>query len=236
MAGHSQFKNIMHRKGAQDQKKAKLFTRLIREISVAAKSGSDPQTNHKLRGLMYAARAANVPKDRIISAINKDDVEFDSLDEVRYEGYGVGGAAFIVEALTDNRNRTASEVRSSFTKYGGALAETGSVSFMFKKIGVIKYTSGDINFDDALYFAIDNGAEDCIESGSGFEVVVHPDELHVVAERFDGQFGAPDSASIIWRAKNIIEINDDVKQNLMKILDLLENCDDVQDVFYNFII
>src|SRR4249920_3276162 len=172
MAGHSQFKNIMHRKGRQDAQKSKLFGKLAREITVAAKLGTpDPAMNPRLRAAVIAARQENMPKDNIERAIKKAiGGESENYDEIRYEGYGPGGVAVIVEVLTDNRNRTAGEVRASFTKSGGNLAETGAVSFMFDHVGVVEYDAGVASADAVLEAAIDAGAEDVVSSENGHEV------------------------------------------------------------------
>jgi YebC/PmpR family DNA-binding regulatory protein len=237
VAGHSQFKNIMHRKGAQDKKRAKLFTKLIREVIVAAKQGSDPDSNSRLRGAMHAARVANLPKDRILSAINKADgaSEMDNLEEVRYEGYGPGGIAIIVEALTDNRNRTASEVRSSFTKSGGNLGETGSVSFMFTKLGVIKYNKIDAT-EAMMEMALEAEALDCMEFEEEFEIYTDPEDLHRVAEMFDKKFGPASSVELSWKPNTQSEVSVEDGQKLIKMLEALEDCDDVQSVFGNFML
>ena len=185
MAGHSQFKNIMHRKGRQDAVKAKLFTRLQREIQVASKSGlPDPNANPRLRAAIQAAKGANMSKDTIDRAIKRGQGgDADSYDEVRYEGYALGGVAVIVEALTDNRNRTVSSVRSSFSKYGGALGETNSVSFQFNRVGQIRYPAAAATADAMLEAAIEAGAEDCDSSEDGHEIVCAADELAAVQER-----------------------------------------------------
>jgi len=238
MAGHSQFANIKHRKGAQDAKKAKRFTKILREISVAAKTGQpDPETNPRLRNAMIEARVNNMPKDRIDAAIKKasGEVGGDNFEEIRYEGYAPNGIAIIVEALTDNRNRTASEVRSSFTKFGGALGETGSVNFMFDHVGVIQF-DGKVASEEAMFeAALEFGAEE-VESSSEIHVVITSTEnLAVVRDSLTEKFGDPLSAKFDWKAKNTIEISDlEQAQKLMKMIDLLEDCDDVQMVTGNY--
>ncbi len=192
MAGHSQFKNIMHRKGAQDAKRAKVFTKIIRELTTAARTGSaDPNSNPRLRAAMLAAREANMPKDTIDRAIKRGaggegDANY---EEVRYEGYGPGSVAIIVEALTDNRNRTASEIRTAFTKPGGTLGETNSVSFMFDRVGVIRYPPTAASADAMFEAALDAGADDVVTSDDGHEIICAPDSLAAVREALEGQFG-----------------------------------------------
>jgi YebC/PmpR family DNA-binding regulatory protein len=189
MAGHSKFKNIQFRKGAQDKKRSKLFSKLAREITAAAKMGlPDPAMNARLRGAIQAARAQNMPKDNIERAIKKsEEAGGANYEEVRYEGFGAGGVGVIVEALTDNRNRTASEVRSIFAKFGGNLGETGAVSFMFDKLGAIEFDAGKATGEAMLDAAIDAGAEDCESSADGHVVYCHPDELHHVAKALEAR-------------------------------------------------
>ncbi len=238
MAGHSQFKNIMHRKGAQDAKRAKVFTKLIRELTVSAKYGlPDPAMNPRLRAAVQAAREANMPKDTIERAIKRGaGGEGDSnYEEVRYEGYGPGSVAIIVEALTDNRNRTASEIRSAFAKHGGNLGETNSVSFMFDRIGAIHYpadrATGDAMFEAALEAGADN-----VESGDdGHDVACAPDALNAVREALESAFGPPASARLDWRAQLSVPVTDEqTAQTLIKLLEVLEDNDDVQRVQANF--
>lgn len=238
MAGHSQFKNIMHRKGAQDAKRAKLFTKLVREIIVAAKSGPDPDTNPRLRAAMLAARAANLPKDRIMGAIEKasSTSDGDNYEEVRYEGYGPGGVAIIVEALTDNRNRTASEVRSAFSKHGGNLGESGSVSFGFRRVGAILYPKSAGSEEDFFEASISSNAMDCNVLEDGYEVITAVEELYLVRTALEEKFGDAESAGIVWQALNMHDVNSEEEQKLSKMIDALEDCDDVQSVFTNFVL
>ncbi len=235
MAGHSQFKNIMHRKGRQDAMRSKLFSKLAREITVAAKLGlPDPNMNPRLRAAIQAARAENMPKDNIDRAIKKalgGDAE--NYDEIRYEGYAPGGVAVIVEALTDNRNRTASEVRSYFTKAGGALAETGAVSFMFDRVGVIEFDAKIAGEDAMMEAAIEAGADDVSSSEDGHEVVTAMESLRDVAKALEEKFGEPRKASLVWRAQNMIATDDEAGEKIMKLLDALEENDDVQHVYSN---
>jgi YebC/PmpR family DNA-binding regulatory protein len=236
MAGHSQFKNIMHRKGRQDAVRARLFTRLQREVQVAAKSGlPDPALNPRLRSAIQAAKAANVPKDVIDRAIKRaQGGDAESYDEVRYEGYGPGGVAVIVEALTDNRNRTASSVRSTFSKYGGSLGETNSVSFQFNRVGSIRYPAAVADADAVLEAAIDAGADD-VESGEeAHEILCAPDELDAVREALEARFGPPEQAALSWRPQVTVPVDDERAEGLVKMLQALDDNDDVQRVVANF--
>jgi YebC/PmpR family DNA-binding regulatory protein len=236
MAGHSQFKNIMHRKGRQDAMRAKLFAKLAREITVAAKIGqSDPAFNPRLRLAIQAARAENMPKDNIERAIKKalgGDAE--SYDEIRYEGYGPGGVALIVEALTDNRNRTASEVRSYFTKSGGNLAETGAVSFMFERVGVIEFEAKVASEETMLEAAVEAGASDVLSSETGHEVICPADQFAEAVRALEARFGAPRKAMLAWRPQNTIAIDDENGEKLIRLIGTLEDNDDVQNVYANF--
>lgn len=235
MAGHSQFKNIMHRKGAQDAKRAKIFTKLVREIYVAAKTNPDINFNPKLRLAIENARTANMPKDRIDAAIKKatDAGAGENYDEIRYEGYGPGGIAIIVEALTDNRNRTASDVRAAFNKYGGQLGETGSVSFMFDHISQILYPA-TIDADKILEVSIDSGADDCISSEEGHEIIASIENFHKVKDALEKAFGPSLNAAITWKPHNITNVQGEQAEKLMKLVDALEDSDDVQNVYGNY--
>src|SRR3954466_6253494 len=211
MAGHSQFKNIMHRKGRQDKVKSKLFGKLAREITVSAKLGlPDPAMNPRLRAAVQAARAENMPKDNIDRAVKKalgGDAE--SYEEIRYEGYGPGGVAVIVEVLTDNRNRAASDVRSTFTKNGGNLAETGAVSFMFSRVGVVEFDGKVADADQMLEAAIEAGAEDVNSADGGHEVYTTPESLNEVSKALETKFGEPRKAALLWKPQNTIAIDDE---------------------------
>src|SRR3954466_4318609 len=211
MAGHSQFKNIMHRKGRQDAAKSKLFGKLAREITVSAKLGlPDPAMNPRLRAAIIAARAENMPKDNIDRAIKKAlGGDADTYEEIRYEGYGPGGVAVIVEVLTDNRNRAAGEVRSVFTKSGGNLAETGAVSFMFDHVGVVEYDAKVASADAMLEAAIEAGAEDVVSNESGTEIYTTSDALAEVAKALEGKFGEPRKAALVWKPKTPMAVDDD---------------------------
>lgn len=237
MAGHSQFKNIMYRKGAQDKKRAKIFAKHTREIMVAAKAGlPDPDKNPRLRSALIAARSDNMPKDNIERAIKRatggDDGEV--YEEIRYEGYGAGGVAVIVEALTDNRNRTAAEVRSAFTKYGGSLGETGSVAFMFDRVGEIHYPATAASGDDMLEAAIEAGADDCVSDDAGHDVLCEPDDFAHVRDALESALGEPERAALTWRPQNTVELDEDKAGTLLKMIDILEDSDDVQRVSANF--
>lgn len=236
MAGHSQFKNIMHRKGRQDKARAKLFSKLGREITVAAKMGlPDPNFNPRLRAAILAARAENMPKDNIERAIKKSQGgESENYDEVRYEGYGPGGVAIIVEALTDNRNRTAGEVRATFTKNGGNLAETGAVSFMFDHVGVVEFDADKASADAMLEAAIEAGAEDVVSDDNGHVVYTAQDTLAEVAKALEAKFGEPRKAALTWKPQNTLAVDDEQGEKVLRLIETLEDNDDVQNVYANF--
>ena len=236
MAGHSQFKNIMHRKGRQDAVRSKLFGKLAREITVAAKLGlPDPGMNPRLRAAIIAARAENMTKDTIERAIKKalgGDAE--NYDEIRYEGYGPGGVAVIVEVLTDNKNRTAGEVRASFTKHGGNLAETGAVSFMFDHVGVVEFDAKAASADAMLEAAIEAGAEDVVSSENGHEIYTTQDDLAAVSKALEGKFGEPRKSALVWKPQNTVAVDDEKGETLLKLIETLNDNDDVQNVYANF--
>ncbi len=236
MAGHSQFKNIMHRKGRQDAMKSKLFGKLAREITVSAKMGlPDPDMNPRLRAAIIAARAENMPKDNIERAIKKAaGGEAESYEEIRYEGYGPGGVAVIVEVLTDNRNRTAGEVRAAFTKSGGNLAETGAVSFMFDRVGMIEYDAKAASPDAMFEAALDAGADDVVSSESGHEIYAAADQYGSVAKALEAKFGEPRKAALVWRPQNTVAVGDEQGEKLLKLIENLNEHDDVQNVYANF--
>jgi YebC/PmpR family DNA-binding regulatory protein len=236
MAGHSQFKNIMYRKGAQDKKRAKVFTKIIRELTTAARTGlPDPAANPRLRAAVLAARQANMPKDTVDRAIKRGSGggADDAYEEVRYEGYGPGGVAVIVEALTDNRNRTASEVRAAFTKSGGALGETNSVSFMFDRVGEISYPAARVNADDMFEAAIEAGARDIESDAEQHLVICAPEDLNAVRDALENRFGPSGSARLVWRPRTASEIGEETATSLFKLLETLEDSDDVQNVYAN---
>lgn len=238
MAGHSKFKNIQHRKGAQDKKRAKVFTKLVREIITAAKIGGIEQAaNPRLRSAISAARSLNLPKERIDRALSQatDPTGGDNYTEMRYEGFIPGGIAIIVETLSDNKNRTVSDVRSAFTKYGGNLGETGSVSFMFDKVGTIKFATSVASSEEIFEAAIEAGASD----------VVSDDEEHIVYTEVEGfpeclefltnKYGDPAESGIEWKPQNVIILDSLEKaEKLIKLIDVLEESDDVQNVFVNY--
>ena len=237
MAGHSQFKNIMHRKGAQDAKRARQFAKLIREITVSARAGlPDPAMNPRLRTAMAEARAVNMPRDTIERAVKKASgaVGSDDYAEVRYEGYGPAGVAVIVEVLTDNRNRTAADVRAAFNKHGGALGETNSVSFMFGRVGAVAYPADAASADAMLEAAIEAGADN-VESGpDGHDVTCAIEDFFVVRDALEARFGPPESAKFDWRPSTSVTLDEDRAASLLKLIDALEDNDDVQNVFANF--
>jgi YebC/PmpR family DNA-binding regulatory protein len=236
MAGHSKFKNIQFRKGAQDKKRSKLFSKLAREITAAAKMGMpDPTMNARLRTAVAAARAQNMPKDNIERAIKKSqEAGGANYEEVRYEGFGAGGVGVIVEALTDNRNRTASEVRSIFSEFAGNLGETGAVSFNFDRLGAIEFDAGKATSDEMLEAAIEAGGDDVESSEGGHAVYCNPDELHQVAKALEARFGEPRNVQIVWRPKSDVPIDEETGQKLLRMIDALEESDDVQQVYANF--
>jgi YebC/PmpR family DNA-binding regulatory protein len=236
MAGHSQFKNIMHKKGKQDALRAKLFSKLGREITVAAKLGlPDPAMNARLRAAVIDARAENMPKDNIDRAIRKaSGGDGENYDEVRYEGYAPGGVAVIVEALTDNRNRTAGDIRSYFTKAGGALAETGAVSFMFDRVGLILFDEGVASDDAMLEAAIEAGADDVVSGPDGHEVITALESLREAQKALEAKFGEPRKAALIWRPQNTIQVDDEAGEKILKLIGTLEDNDDVQTVYANY--
>jgi YebC/PmpR family DNA-binding regulatory protein len=236
MAGHSQFKNIMHRKGRQDAVRSKLFGKLAREITVSAKLGlPDPAMNARLRAAILAARAENMPKDNIDRAIKKaSGSDAESFEEIRYEGYGPGGVAIIVEALTDNRNRTAGEVRAAFTKGGGNLAETGAVSFQFSHVGLIEYDAKAATADAMLEAAIEAGADDVSSSNDGHEIYTTPDSLGAVSKGLEAKFGEPRKAALVWKPQNTVPIDDVHGEKLLRLIETLNEHEDVQNVYSNF--
>ncbi len=237
MAGHSQFKNIMHRKGAQDARRARQFAKMIREITVSARQGlPDPGANPRLRAAIAAARVANMPRDTIERAIKKAAGAAGGEDyaEVRYEGYGPAGVAVIVETLTDNRNRTASDVRSAFAKYGGALGETNSVSFLFQRLGVVRYPASAGSEDAMLEVAIEAGAED-VESGpEGHEITTGVEDFFTVRDALEQRFGPAEEARLEWRPTVSVTLDEERAASVLKLVDVLDDSDDVQNVYANF--
>ncbi len=236
MAGHSQFKNIMHRKGRVDAVRSKVFSKLAREITVSAKLGlPDPAMNPRLRAAILAARAENMPKDNIERAIKKaQGGDAETYEEIRYEGYGPGGAALIVEAMTDNRNRTASDIRSSFTRAGGNLAETGAVSFMFDRVGLVEFDPKVADADAMLEAAIEAGAEDVVSSEDGHGVYCEQGSLADVSKALEARFGEPRKSALVWKAQSTLPVDDEAGEKLVRLVETLEDQDDVQNVFVNF--
>lgn len=238
MAGHSKFKNIQHRKGAQDKKKAKVFTKLVREIITAAKSGSpDPDSNSKLRNAISSARGANLPKERIDKAIKQasGNDEQDNYFHIRYEGFAPGGIALIVEALTDNKNRTASDVRSAFSKFGGNLGETGSVSFMFEQLGIISYGAQVASKEKIMEIAIEQGAIDAESDEESHIFYTEIQQFSIILDNLSKILGDPLEACIGWRPSNTILVDDpDRLSSLLKLVELLEDSDDIQKVYGNY--
>jgi YebC/PmpR family DNA-binding regulatory protein len=235
MAGHSQFKNIMHRKGKQDGIRSKMFSKLAREITVAAKAGlPDPAMNAALRLAIQNAKAQSMPKDNIDRAIKKaSGADAENYDQVRYEGYGPGGIAVIVEALTDNRNRTASNVRSIFTKAGGALGETGSVSFSFDHVGEIVYPLAAGDADKVMEAAIEAGADDVQTDEEGHTIYCAFESIGEVSKALEALIGDASTVKAIWKAQNSVPVDEERAQSLMKMTDSLEDDDDVQNVYTN---
>jgi YebC/PmpR family DNA-binding regulatory protein len=237
MAGHSQFKNIMHRKGAQDARRARQFAKIIREITVAARSGiPEPASNPRLRAAITAARIANMPKDTVDRAIKKavGAGGADDYAEVRYEGYGPAGVAVIVETLTENRNRTAANVRAAFAKYGGALGETNSVSFLFSRLGVVRYPPAAASEDDMLEAAIEAGADNVESDSAGHEITCAVEAFFAVRDALEARFGAPEEARLDWRPTTSVTLDQDKAASVLKLIDVLEEDDDVQNVYANF--
>src|SRR5471032_1360264 len=240
MAGHSQFKNIMHRKGRQDAQKAKIFTKLIREITTAARLGAaDPNSNPRLRAAMITARENNMTRDTIDRAIKRgagNDADA-NYDEIRYEGYGPGGVAVIAEALTNNRNRTAGEVRSSFSKHGGNLGESNSVAFMFDRVGEFRFPLKAGSADDVLEKAIEAGADDVV-TGEGdegaHEIYCTQDTFNAVREALEKLLGQPSSAKLMWRPKTTTPVDGETADTLIDMIAALDDNDDVQNVYANF--
>ncbi|WP_321344891.1 YebC/PmpR family DNA-binding transcriptional regulator [Breoghania sp.] len=236
MAGHSQFKNIMHRKGRQDAVRSKLFSKLSKEITVAAKvGGPDIDGNPRLRLAVQNAKAQSMPKDNIQRAINKSQAgDADTYEEIRYEGYGPGGVAVIVEVLTDNRNRSASNVRSYFTKCGGAMGETGSVAFMFDRVGEIVFKPEVGDADSVLETAIEAGADDVQSDEDAHTILCAFEDLGDVSKALEADLGEAETIKAIWKPQNNTEVDEEKAGTLMKLIGMLEDDDDVQNVYTNF--
>ena len=237
MAGHTKFKNIMHRKGAQDKKRAKAFSRLGREISVSAKAGgTDPEVNIRLRSAIMAAKSLNMPKDNIERAIKKGEGNDpdSNYEEVRYEGYGPDGIAIIVEAMTNNKNRTAAEIRSIFSKSGGNLGESGSVSFGFKRLGAITLDKNLATEEELFDFAVENGSEDLETNQDDHIIYCEQGKLHLLNEKIISKFGKTISSELVWKCDTVINVEKESAEKLFKLLNTLEDNEDVQGVSSNF--
>lgn len=237
MAGHSKFKNIQHRKGKQDAKRAKMFSKFGREITVAAKiGGGDPSMNPRLRLAIAAGKAQSMPKANIEAAIQKGVGAGGGEDyvEIRYEGYAPGGVAVVVEALTDNKNRTAGEVRSNFTKYGGNLGETGSVGFMFDRVGRVVYPPAKAGAEEMFEAALDAGAENVETTEDGHEITCAPDDFAAVRDALESRFGEPEEQGLVWKPNVQAEVGEEQARLILKLIDALEDNDDVQSVTTNF--
>jgi YebC/PmpR family DNA-binding regulatory protein len=236
MAGHSKFKNIMHRKGAQDKKRSAMFSKLSREITVAAKMGlPDPDMNPRLRAAVLAAKAQSMPKDNIQRSIDKAAKgDGENYEEIRYEGFGPGGVALIVEALSDNRNRTATNVRTAFSKNGGNLGASGSVSHGFERMGLIEYGAAAGDSEKVLEAAIEAGADDVESDEDGHEVWTSIDNLHEVAKAMEGPLGEAEAVKLGWKPSTEVSVTGEDVGTLMKLIDTLEEDDDVQTVWGNY--
>ncbi len=237
MAGHSQFKNIMHRKGAQDARRARQFAKLIREITVSARQGlPDPAANPRLRAALLAANRANMPKDTVERAIKKATGagQGEEYAEVRYEGYAPHGVAVIIEALTDNRNRTAGEVRAAFSKHGGALGETNSVSFLFRRLGVVRYPAAAASADAMLEAAIEAGADDAESGADGHAITCAVENFFAVRDALEARFGPPEEARLDWWPNTEVALDESQASGVMKLIEMLDESDDVQNVYANF--
>ena len=236
MAGHSKFKNIMYRKGAQDKKRSAMFSKLAREITVAAKAGlPDPDMNARLRAVVNAAKAQSMPKDNIQRSIDKASAaDGENYEEIRYEGFGPGGVSLVVEALTDNRNRTATNVRTAFSKNGGNLGASGSVSHGFDRLGLIEYPASAGDADTMFEAATEAGAEDVESDEDGHRIWTSIDDLHGAARALEAALGAPENVKLAWRAQNSIDVGEEDAAQLLKLVDTLEEDDDVQTVWGNY--
>jgi len=236
MAGHSKYKNIMHRKGAQDKKRSTMFSKLSREITVAAKMGlPDPEMNARLRAAVLAAKAQSMPKDNIQRSIDKASAsDAENYEEIRYEGFGPGGVSLIIEALTDNRNRTATNVRTAVTKNGGNLGASGSVSHAFDRMGLIEYPAKAGDPDKVFEAALDAGAADVTSTEDGHEIWTDQGDLHEVAKALEPALGEPEGARLAWRPQVTVDVNESDAANLLKLIDALDEDDDVQQVWGNY--
>lgn len=238
MAGHSKWKNIMYRKGAQDAKRAKRFAKLVREVIIAAKEGvPDPDHNARLRTAIAAAKAQSVPKENIERALKKvrGGEAGETYEEIRYEGFGPGGVAIMVDAMTDNRNRTAAEVRAIFGRHGGNLGESGSVNYLFQRVGTIRYPSDVASPEEMFEAALEAGADDCSSDADGHEVTCGPDDFSDVSEALEARLGPPETAELTWKAQTTVPVDDESNADtLFKLIEALDDNDDVQQVSANF--
>jgi YebC/PmpR family DNA-binding regulatory protein len=236
MAGHSKYKNIMYRKGAQDKKRSAMFSKLSREITVAAKMGApDPDMNARLRAAVNAAKAQSMPKDNIQRSIDKASAaDGENYEDVRYEGFGPGGVSLVVEALTDNRNRTATNVRTAFSKNGGNLGASGSVTHGFARLGLIEYPAAAGDADQIFEAAIEAGAEDVESDEDGHQIWTAVDDLHEVARALEAALGAAENVKLAWRPQTLIDVDEGDAEQLLRLVDTLEDDDDVQTVWGNY--
>ena len=236
MAGHSKFKNIMHRKGAQDKKRSGMFSKLSREITVAAKMGlPDPDMNPRLRAAINAAKAQSMPKDNIQRSIDKASrSDEETYEEIRYEGFGPGGVSLIIEALTDNRNRTATNVRTAVSKNGGNLGASGSVSYGFDRVGLVTYPAAVASADAVFEAALEAGAEDVTSGEDTHEIWTAMEDLHEVAKALEAKFGEAEAVKLAWRAQTMVDVGEGDAQTLFKMIDALDDDDDVQAVWGNY--
>ena len=236
MAGHSKYKNIMYRKGAQDKKRSAMFSKLSREITVAAKMGTpDPDMNARLRAAVNAAKAQSMPKDNIQRSIdNASGADAENYEEIRYEGFGPGGVSLVVEALTDNRNRTATNIRTAFSKNGGNLGASGSVTHGFSRLGLIEYPASAGDADKVFEAAIEAGAEDVESDGAGHGIWTAVDDLHEVARALEAALGEAESVKLAWRPQTSVDVAEGDAETLLKLVDTLEEDDDVQTVWGNY--
>lgn len=237
MSGHSKFKTIMHRKGAEDARRSKVFSRLVREITVAAKiGGADEEHNPRLRAAIIAAKAENMPKDNIDKAIKKasSSLDTDNIEEIRYEGFGPKGVAFIIECFTDNKNRTAADIRSFLKRSGGDLGATGSVSFLFDRVGIIKFKKDGINFDDLFEEGINAGADEIDDFDDEFEITCSVENFSNTRDALMKKFGNPKFANLVWVPKTTVKLHGSEMAAIEKLEDSLDDCDSVQNVFSNY--
>lgn len=237
MSGHSKFKTIMHRKGAEDARRSKVFSRLVREITVAAKiGGPDEEHNPRLRAAIIAAKAENMPKDNIDKAIKKasSSLDADNIEEIRYEGFGPKGIAFIIECFTDNKNRTAADIRSFLKRSGGDLGATGSVAFLFDRVGIIKFKKEGINFDELFEEGLNAGADEIEEFDDEFEITCSVENFSNTRDTLMKKFGDPKFANLVWVPKTTVKLNSSEMAAIEKLEDSLDDCDSVQNVYSNY--